>query len=345
MRLEELKTLQDKLEHLCGGVYHGRSALEVRWGRDSMGINIEELIDIYPQRLSYAANGWRVHLYDEAGNDVEPRLGLYPGVDIRTEFPDRFIIHEPRTLGAVIPTRQGLGRVLVWCAMFWKWNARDWMAFAELFAKPWRVGYYAKNSDTKDIAALKSQMASMSGYSTAVFAEGTKPEFLWPQGVGANDIHGNIDRKWESTISKVVNGANLDSDGSGGSRARDEVKERTEFKLIAKDGNALEETMRRDLICPLIRKQFGEDAARTLCPTFRLNTEPPKDENAQAARVFAFIDRNGEIDADEFREKFTGLSKPAKGAVLLKPMQKQAAQPEDAQNPDETDPKDKEEAK
>lgn len=326
MRMENLKILQDKLEHLCGAIYYGRSALEIVWSRDENGIGIGDLIDIYPQRLSYAKQGWRIHIYDEAGNEFEPRLASFPGIDIRDEFPDRFVIHEPRTIGAVVPTRQGLGRVLVYCALFWKWNARDRMVFAEMFAKPWRIGIYDKSADQEDIDALTQQLAALSGYSTAVFPQGTKPEFLWPQGVGNSSIHEKIHETWEREISKVVNGATLDAEsGGGGSLARDEVKERTEYKLVSKDGNALEETWRRDVITPLVRKQYGVEASLTLCPSFKLNTEPPRDADKESERIFAFVDRGGEVDADEFRTKYTGLSKPAKDATLLKPLSKLGA--------------------
>lgn len=313
---------QDALEHLAGGAYYGRSAVATTFGRNARGITIESLDSIYPQRLSYAANNWRIHLYDESGNDVNPLLGVYPGVDIRREWPGRFVIHEPRTLGAMVKTRQGLGRVLVWVAMFLKWTDRDWMVFAELFAKPWRIGFYSKNSDVKDITTLKQGLLALSGYASAVFAEGTKPEFFWPQGVGNSKIHLDLHRAWITEISKVINGATLQSDASssGGSRAQAEVHERTEYKLITKDGNALESTIRKDLIFWLVLKQFGPNDAHELLPLFKLHTEAPENLDNTFGRVTAFVDRGGQVDEDEVRQKFLGLSKPKPNAKMLKPL-------------------------
>lgn len=316
----------DALEHLQGAVYFGRSACEIEWARDARGIYPARLHSVHPKRLSYAAN-WRIHLYDEAGNEQRPELGYYPGLDIRATWPDRFIIHEPRTMGAELPTRQGLGRVLVWAGMFWKWTTRDWMTFAELFAKPWRVGYYPKGAQKEDIAALKAGLLQLSGMTTAVFPEGCKPMFVEP-GRGSNGIHGDLVALWNAEISKVVAGGTLQTEikGDSGNRALGEVMERGEQRLVASDGRALSETGGRDLIRVLTRLQFGDEAATRLCPIFALSTDPPVDKDKAAARVQAFVDRGGAIDADEYRDKYCdGMRKPAPGAPLLQPMGKVVA--------------------
>lgn len=319
MRLESIAGLHDAAKHLAGGIYFGRSALETEWFRDAQGLGIRALHPILPKRLSYAAN-WRVHLYDEAGNEKDSKLGSWPGVDIRAEWPDKFVVHEPKVLGPEPPTRQGLGRVLVHAGMFWKWDARSWMQFAELHANPWRVGYYDKGvADANDIENLKRGLLELSGMTTAVFASSCKPMFLEAKD---STVHGDIFRTWCAEISKVVNGGTLatEMDGEGGSRSAAEVHEREASKLKVGDGRALDATLTRDLWRPLIRRQFGDEDAEQFCPVVRLDTIPAESINAKTNRIFGFVDRGGRLDMDAVREDLTGYAKPSDTAVVLQPL-------------------------
>jgi phage gp29-like protein len=318
-RIDGIDGVHDAIKHLAGGIYFGRSGLETEFMRDSAGLGIRAFHPILPKRFSYVAD-WRVHLYDEAGNDKDPRLGRWPGVDIRKEWPDKFVAHEPKVLGPEPPTRQGLGRVLVWAGMFWKWDAKHWLQFAELFANPWRVGFYDKAvADANDIENLKQGLIELSGMTTAVFADSCKPMFLQ-----AHDsrVHKELFETWCSEISKVVNGGTLatEMDSNAGSRSAAEVHEREGAKLKVGDGRAIDATMMRDVWRPLIRRQFGEEDAALYCPTVHLDTIPAENVDAKTKRIFGFVDRGGEVDMDGAREVLTGLPKPKEGAKLLKPL-------------------------
>lgn len=332
MRIEQIDALPDRLEHLCDGIYFGRSALQIDWKRDRDGIGIDALHDIAPKRLSYASD-WRIHLYDERGNDLEPELGMWPGIDIRKEWPDRFVVHEPKTLGSEIPTRQGLARVLVYAALFWKVNARFMMEFAEIFGNPWRVALYDKSVlvNDEDIDDLRDELINMSGLSVGVFPKGCEPIFM--QAKGTEIVHAKTHDIWCAEISKVVNGATLQTEISGGgSRAAAEVHERGEEKLDARDGKSLAGTCRRDLVFPLIKLNFGLEAAQTLCPVFKLNTSRPEDLDKRAGRIWAFVDRGGEVDADAVRTELTGLKPPDDKAPRLKPLAVAKAPAEDKES-------------
>lgn len=317
-RIDGIEGLHDAIKHLSGATYFGRSGLEVEWMRDAQGLGIRALHPILPKRLSYAAD-WRIHLFDEAGNIGNMDLGQWPGIDIRETWPDKFVIHEPRTLGPEPPTRQGLGRVLVWAGMFWKWDAKHWLQFAELFANPWRIGYYEKGTDDNDVEALKQGLIQLSGMTTAVFAKGCEPKFL--QATDSR-THKDLFETWCGEISKVVNGGTLATqlDGEGGSRAAAEVHEREASKLKVGDGRALDFTLTRDLWCPLIRRQFGAEEAAKYCPVVTLDTVPAENIQTRSQRIWAFIDRGGEADMDEVREITTGLNAPSEKAKRLVPL-------------------------
>jgi len=340
MRLDDVDVLSDTIGHLMGAVYYGRSAVETIWKRDANGIGIEHFDFIQPQRLSYAGD-WSIRLYDENGNRKNPEFSVFPGVDLRQDYPGKFIIHEPRTMGPVVQTRQGLGRLLVWIGLFWKWSARSWLEFAELYAKGWRVGFFDKSADKADIDILKSAILKLSGYTPAVLPETTKLQILNPPNSGG--IHTDLLSTWNGEISKVVNGGTLQTEmrGSSGNRASAEVHERGEFRLNERDAKSMAQTLRRDLVAPLVRYQFGYEDAEMFTPVIGLTIDRERDVDAESKRVFEFIDRGGEVDADQFRELFTSLREPAPGARLLSPKVKSApADVTDSEDPaqDKQDP-------
>lgn len=207
-RFSQIDGFRDTLRHLAGGIYFGRSAGETEWFRDSRGLGIKRIVPIHPKRLSYASfDDWELRLYDEFGNNAVPELGYFPGVKL-SDYPDKFVMHAPLTIGGELPTRQGVGRLLVYTSLFWGWSVRHWMQFAELFAIPWRVGYYEKGLDGDDIEALKEALLGLSGLSTAVFPKGCEPDIISPP-TGAGTTHKDLREAFNHEISKVVLGQTL----------------------------------------------------------------------------------------------------------------------------------------
>lgn len=339
---EEIPNFAAALQHLMMAVYFGRSALEIVWKRKHSGMMIEELLPIHPKRLSYAVN-WRVHLWDENGNEYDQRLGRFPGVDLTSEYPDKFIVHTPLTMGGEVPTRQGLGRVLVWYALFSIWTQRDWMRFAEVYAQPWRVAFYDKNTaDQTDIDNIKNAMLEMSNATTAVLPNTTGFELKMP--TGRIMIHESIRNAMNSDMSKVVLGQTLTTDaspnGKSGSQALGEVHNEVRLDVKNNDGRNLSESVQRMLVRPLVLKQFGEAVAREYMPDFELVTESPEDINAEYKRAMGLVDRGCPIDVDEARATYTSLSKPEQPVrgSLLTPLAKVGLMPDLPIDPDAPPP-------
>lgn len=323
-RLTEVAGFGDALQHLQGAIYHGRSALEIGWKRDSEGLGIEALYPIHPKRLSYAVN-WRVHLWDEYGNEYAGgTLGRFPGVDLLAEYPDKFVVHTPPTMGGEIPTRQGLGRVLVWYALFWTWSQRDWMRFSELFGQPWRVAFYDKaTADQDDIALIKQAIRMMSVATTAVLPSTTKFDLKMPN--ARAPVHESLRNALNAEISKVVLGQTLTTDTGakgGGAFALGKVHENVAAAIKKNDGRSLSETVQKYVVEPLVRREFGEATARDYCPRFSIITKGEEDIGNEFKRFIALVDRGMMCDQDDAREHFTSLPRPEKPtpATLLIPL-------------------------
>jgi phage gp29-like protein len=323
MRLGEIPKFRARLQHLAGGIYFGRSAVETEFVRDSRGIAVKALHVIHPRRLSYAGLDWSLRLYDESGNANNPALGTYPGVDIFSEYPDRFVVHEPTTVGAESPTRQGIGMTLVWCLLFWLWTTRDWMQFAELHGRPWRVGVWERglsvNASKEDIAALERAVQEISGATGVALPRGADLRLLTPANAGAT--HEKLRTAFNAEISKVVLGQTGTTElGDTGSYAAVKVHDLVRGDVLQDDGAALAETITRQLVYTLVRKQFGRATADALCPEFLIVTQPDEALDFEFSRFKDLTDRGVAFDADEARERYTRLGKPEGSATLVRPI-------------------------
>jgi phage gp29-like protein len=326
-RFQRLPAFADSVGHLMGGVYFGRSACETLWARDAEGIYPGRLVTVHPRRLSYATkHDWAIHLYDETGNEHDPSLGTLPGLDLRNDprSRDKFVIHEPKTVGAEYPTRQGVGRSLVFTGCFLRWTYAEWMQFAELFARPWRIGSFDKViDDDDDIATLETALKQLGSATTAVLPSGAKVEILSPK--GEQKTHEQLRTAFNAEISKVVLGQTSTTElGDSGSYAATKVHDTVRQDILTADGASISETITRDLVMPMVRRTFGALVAETMCPRFELVTQPEEDRDAEFTRFEGLAGLGVSFDADEARERFTTLSKPAEDAVLLKPPPKPA---------------------
>jgi len=319
-RLFAIENLSEGVHHLTSATFFGRAGMEQQWYRDAKGIGVKRFHTVHAKRLSYTGDGWDLHLYDEAGNFAYPNVSRFPGVPVRATWPDSFVLHEPTLLAGELLTRQGLGRVLLHMAMFWRWTVKDMMLFMELYGKPIRWGQYTKEADQEDIDILTRAVAVVGG-NTAVVTPNTT-EIKLVQQAHAKSPHLDSYAAFNAEISKVVVGGTLGTEVSstGGNRALGEVHERGFDQLVQADAMAIGATLSRDFARPLVRLNYGPEVASRLCPRIVLVVDKADDMTKRTNRVVSLSDRGVAFDADEARELLTGMSKPEEGAPILVPI-------------------------
>ena len=290
------RSFSEAVADLQGAVYYGRVGLEATWEADAFGWQIPRaLYFLHPRRFTYAVD-WRLHLWDASGTapginrpvNTDDPFGIYPGLPLDAFPAGKFIVHRPRVRG-VYPTREGLGRLLVWWSTFKRFAVRDFLAFAEWAGRGLRLGTFATGrgplgefkatDEDKDI--LEQVLNAMSSATPAVFADTTKPDVLpAPQN---NDVHDRLIALCNAEISKATVGGTLGSEaGSRGARSLGEVHERNELMIARGDAAAINNTLVRDLIRPMVALNFGDDAP---VPWIRFVVEPAEDTNALADRL------------------------------------------------------------
>lgn len=304
-RIKKIEGFSTAIKHLSGGIFFGRSATEIVWKRDRDGIWPKELPGIMPKRISLASN-WRPHLWDASGNEYSNELQKFPGVDLEATYKDKVIIHTPSTMGAAIPTRQGIGRVCVFYCLFYGWTWREWMKFAELFGQPWRVAFFDKGADPEDIASAKLAIKMMSSNGAATLPGTTKFELHQPS--GNNHVYSELHSALDNIITKIVLHTTLTtSSPTNGTQALGKVHKSSDEDRLADDGKALSETIQKWLIEPMTLKNYGIAAAEKHMPTFELVTSSEEDVNDSFTRTMGLVDRGMPVTAGEARAAYTSL--------------------------------------
>lgn len=265
-----LAGLHQMIAHIVGGHYPGYAVSETIYTKKGK--------DIVP--LGFDNISARRFIHDlEAGVlrwcDITAGMGL-PGIDLRKEYPGQFIQFEPRVNGDV-PTREGLGRVLVWAALFRNWDTRDWLQLAELAWKPWRTGKYKKEgTEQRDIDGLYTILDNMSANGVAVYPDNVDLEVHWPKGGGkGTSAHKELFDAMGAEMSKATIGQTLTTEqGSKGSQALGRVHNDVRKDILQADARSVGAVIKRDLLTPLVRMNFGADV---VVPEFQFVTEDPQD--------------------------------------------------------------------
>jgi phage gp29-like protein len=320
-------------QSLLTSTYHGRSAVEVVYARDGRYMLPRHLYAIHPRRLAWSneARDWRLYLYD-ATVALTP-FSQFPGVplDDAAAFPrGKLLVQTTRSFGTY-PTREGLGRALVWYSAFKRWSVRDWLAFAEWSGRGMRVGKYATGRDPKnparanaeDVDALQEALEAMSSTVTTVIPDVTDLTVIEAKD---NSVHAELIKLCNGEMSKCVLGGTLTSDpGDKGARSLGEVHLRAMYQLLASDAQGLADTIRRDLFAPLVRLNLGDSAP---VPTIMFAVEPPEDAKSRAERLSMYMDRGLTVPASWVRDQ-EGVPDPVDGEPVVGKVQPALATPAD----------------
>lgn len=297
----DLVGLRALVAHLQGGVFHGYALAETVYEKSGGLLWPKGWNPVGAYRVQFDPVTGRPHWYDPTGTQS------YPGVDIRRGFaPGKVLFYQPRVTGDD-PNREGLSRVLLWAALFRNWSIRDWVALGELAWKPWRIGTYEPDADDKAIANLKLILRQMSSSGVAMLPAKTNLKVEWPAGNKQDSTHAALAEFLAGEMSKATLGQTLTTEaGSKGARALGQVHDLVRRDILEFDAACVAECLRRDLIGPLVRRNFGPDVA---IPEFRFITEEPANLVDFATGITTLARGGLRIPASWVRER-TGIPEP-----------------------------------
>jgi phage gp29-like protein len=322
--LESVRGVQHCFSHLMGAAYYGHAVCEQIWIPINGRMRLVEMIPLHARRFAYAAlTDWRLHLWDQVGNDKQPRLGMYPGVPLDAFPTGKFVWHTPRIRGGY-PQREGLGRTLLWYSMMKRWAFRDWMALGEWAGRGLRIGTFntgldndpkKKRATEEHKNALKQALLSFSSSSPAVIADTTAIEVL----AMAHDIkiHQELIAACDAQMSKVALGNTLTTEvgSTGGNRALGERQGDEQLMLAISDEKQLSETIRRLVIAPMVRYFFGPGVP---VPRIRFAVAPEESLLEHAKVIKTLVEAGANIPQAYAYEKFR-IPAPKDGEAVMIP--------------------------
>ncbi|MCM0757358.1 DUF935 domain-containing protein [Sporomusa sphaeroides DSM 2875] len=305
--LYNLTDLDDAFLDLLDGIGKGYATSEIMWDiRDGKAVPVE---------LKWRHQ--KKFTFDQLDNlrlitDEAPVNGI--------EIPaNKFAIHRYKARSGH-PSRAGVYRVCAWMYLFKNYTIKDWVAFAEVYGMPLRVGKYDTGAPAAEKEALMQAVMQLGVDAAAIISKNTEIQFVEAvKNSGGDNLYKVLAEFCNGEMSKAILGNTLTSDtGSGsGSYALGKVHGDVRQDILEGDCKSLAKTVGRDIIRPIVLFNFGP-AAVTRLPYLKHHYEPPEDTK-QAAEVYKTLAETGlPIGTEHAYEKF-GIPKPEPGKEVLIP--------------------------
>jgi phage gp29-like protein len=245
----------------------------------------------------------RVRLRDEAN--------LAEGVELAAY---KFIVHLPH-LKTGLPIRGGLARVAAWSWMCKNYTVKDWLAFAEVFGMPLRIGKYQSGARKEDIAILKAAVANLGSDAAAVIPESMMIELVDSvKGVsGANAMFEKLANWLDAQVSRGILGQTATTQGTPGKLGGDDAQAEVRSDIRDDDALQLTETINRDLVRPYIDLNFGP---REAYPELALREADQDDLTLLTTALEKLVPLGLRVEQSVVRDKY-GLPDPADDAEVL----------------------------
>jgi phage gp29-like protein len=242
-------------------------------------------------------------------------LRLREGVELRPLTPYKYLVHTHRAKSG-LPIRGGLARASAWGYLFKNLAIKNWVAFAEIFGQPYRVGKYHPSASSDDRQKLLRAVSSIGSDAAAIIPEGMLIEFIEAQRYGTVNVYETLAAYVDSQTSKAVLGQTLTSDsGSNGSRALGTVHNEVRRDIMRSDALQVAATLNRQLVRPFVDLNMGP---RRKYPRLKIGLP---DELSTAEKIEALtkmVPVGLRVEASQVRDQL-GYTEPAADADVLGP--------------------------
>lgn len=263
------------LKDLLDAVGKGYSVVEILWKRGSFW---------EPDRYE-----WRDPRFFQFDQESRRKIRLRDEADMMNGVdlaPYKYLVHIHRSKSG-IPIRGGAARLAAWAFMCKSYTLKDWLAFAEVFGMPLRVGKYGTTAKPEEIDILKMAVANLGTDAAAVFPESMRIELTEAGNkTGAGEFFRGLANYLDDQVSKGILGQTASSSGTPGKLGNDTLQAEVRDDIRDDDAEALEDTINRDLVQPFIELNFGP---QDVYPSVQIRAVKKEDIKALVESVVALI--------------------------------------------------------
>lgn len=302
-QLGSIESMEDVMTDLLDAIGKGFAVSEIMWGYDEGHVVVNDIRSRHQKRF----------FWDSIDDSFKVRTQAEPGGIL---LPDsKFIVHRYKARSGH-PSRAGILRVVSWMYLFKNYDVKDWVAFAEVYGMPLRLGKYQPGASEDDKIALMQALVQIGTDAAGIIPDGTSIEFITTEKTSSTDLYEKLARYCDEQISKAVLGQTLTSDSGGGSYAQSKTHNEVRHDLTVADCKSLAATLRRDLIRPLVIFNFGEDKR---IPFIRFDAEEAGDLKETAEILGTLIEKTGlKVPTSYIYKKFS-IPKPEDDDEIAKP--------------------------
>jgi phage gp29-like protein len=288
---------------LMDGIGKGYSVVEIMWDQSEGQWTPREYIWRDPRFFVFDRDtGQELRLLDEGAS--------YEG---RSLPPFKFLVHRPK-IKSGLTLRSGLARLAATAFMCKGFTLTDWMAFAEVFGMPLRVGRYGQGASDEDIATLKRAVANLASDAAAAIPDSMRIEFVEAgKAAGGHVLFENLGNFLDRQMSKAVLGQTMTTD-DGASLSQASVHNEIRIDIKRDDGGQAAATVNRDLIKPFVDLNYGPP--KNGYPRVQLLVAEPEDVKALSDALGILVPMGLKVAASEVRDKLN-LRDPGEDEELL----------------------------
>jgi len=307
-----LESFDDALLDLLDAIGKGYSLAELHWDMSSGKALINHLTWIHAKKAVFyergAADPWRRSFeVPRILTEAEPVHG--------EEMPPFKLVYHRYKARSGYDTRAGVMRVCAWMYLFKNYSLKDWVAFAEVYGMPLRLGRYEVGATPEDKAALIAAIRSLGSDAAGVISKNTEIEFVETiKNAGTNNVYETLANFCDKQMSKAILGQTATTEGTPGKLGNEDAQDKVRQDLIIADAESLAKTIRFQIIRPLVGYNYGWDKP---LPWFNLRYERPEDLE-MLMNVYKGASEIGQpISQEHVSERFK-IPLPAKGETVLK---------------------------
>ena len=297
-------TLDAEIFDILDAVGKGFSASEIVWQLDGPLW--------YPEAIRSRLPQW--FEFDRDTGEALLLRGGYGETSVQTTPlpPAKFIVHKSAAKSG-LPIRGGFARAVAWAYLFKNFALKDWVAFADVYGMPFRLGKYPAQATEEQIDTLFRAVVGMGQDAAAVIPDTMMVDLVDGKANGSADLYERLCDYLDRQISKAVLGqtATTDADTGGLGSGKEHGDVRADIERA--DAKALQATLQRDLIMPMVRLNFGE---RKAWPKIRIGREAEEDLEQLTRAVSTLVPLGLRVQESVIRDKL-GLPDPEPDAEIL----------------------------
>ncbi len=294
---------------LLDAIGKGFALMEIIWGVDRQRARVEALQWVHQKNLTFV-------------EDLNPRLLTADGPWQGVPLPPWKVIYHRYKAKSGYDTRAGVLRVVGYMYLLKNYSLKDWVAFNEVFGMPLRLGKYDPASTPADRENLVQAVRNLGTDAAGIISKNTEIQFV----EATNRSSGNsnpfqvLADFCNREMSKAILGQTLTSDttGSKGTYAAAKVHDQVRRELVVADAQSLAQTLREQLLRPLVGFYFGWDKP---VPWFRFRYEEGEDLKT-LSEVYANLANMGmPLSLEHVAERF-GIPLAKEGQAVVGPAKK-----------------------